>query len=1004
MYNKIWGFIPFYFLLLGNTNAQITGNTGPGGVGGADGTSELVAWYYPSNMRDATNVLPSDGETVNTWLDGSGYGNTLTNTGTATYEDDGSSLINGNAVLSASALDQEFSTSGSITGKTIIVVNDPGSQNDDEGLVGFGNNKGITRPGATDNVWAYSSDSDADAWTNTTGTSSINGSTTDGGTHSNNLHIVNQERPATHTDTFYVGGYESGETFTGTIAEVIVYDDDLNLAQKIILENYLEAKYDINLSENDEYLMDNSAKGDFDYHVAGIGQATDGSNHTDAQGEGIVRIHSPDDLQNGEYLFWGRENLDAMSFSTSAQYTERLNAKWRVGRRGNPGKVTVVFDLSGVDLSGMPACGELHLVRDNDSDFSSPLPGAVLTNTSGSLYEATNVQLANNNYITLEYFTDIVLDGTGFYNGSVSSTNGPNVNDDCYNFLIKSTADGSITIDRDIDVASIEVEAGGVLVINSGESVELVTGGIDNDGEIRMLGTSQLLQNHTGASMNTGTGSFFIQQQDSLKSTNSMYRYNYWSSPVHSVGSSTYTVADVLKDGTTELAAATSHADVVFTAGYDGSTGPLTISDRWIYKLESSTGWEQIGSSGTLNSGQGYTMKGSGASVQNYVFEGVANDGDIHIAVTSGDHVLVGNPYPSALDASDFLDLNNTTNGIIDGSLYFWEHNGEVSTSGNEGHYIAGYQGGYGVRNIGSGVAPVAPAGIDGLGTSSGDRPKDKIPIAQGFIVEATGTGNVTFTNAMRTFQLEGNQSIFFKGGKSSREVVEEEEDSEYPSYRLGFLQTNAQGQLLQREVVTVFKEGLTDGFNSGYDSKSIDVQDNELYLQVEDSEEKYVITGVDSYNASKEIPLGVQIGVSGTVSFGTLEKIGISEEAYLYDGLEGVSYPLSEGNTVSLELEEGVYDDRFSIRFEEGATLSEKPYDVSSLVTLRPDRVSEVLEVVVSDSSVEVLSIELYDLLGGLQKSVTSTNRISTAGLAPSVYIVKIKTTAGTTVSKLFL
>ncbi len=459
MNNKIWGFIAFYFLLLGNTNAQITGNTGPGGVGGADGTSELVAWYYPSNMRDATNVLPSDGETVNTWLDGSGYGNTLTNTGTATYEDDGSSLINGNAVLSASALDQEFSTSGSITGKTIIVVNDPGSQNDDEGLVGFGNNKGITRPGATDNVWAYSSDSDADAWTNTTGTSSINGSTTDGGTHSNNLHIVNQERPATHMDTFYVGGYESGETFTGTIAEVIVYDDDLNLAQKIILENYLEAKYDIDLTENDFYVEDNASRGDFDYHVAGIGQATDGSNHTDSQGEGIVRVYNPSGLGNDEYLFWGRDNLNAMSFAeVSGEYKDRLNINWKSRRKGIPGTVTVEFDLTGIDLSGKPSCSSIFLVTSASDTYSSPRRYE-LTNTSGNIYQGTGVLFKSNQYFTLEYFSDVVVDGTQFYNGS-GEDNVPNEDDSCYNLLVKSTADGSLPLIEDAHVASIEVEAG----------------------------------------------------------------------------------------------------------------------------------------------------------------------------------------------------------------------------------------------------------------------------------------------------------------------------------------------------------------------------------------------------------------------------------------------------------------------------------------------------------------------------------------------------------------
>ncbi len=152
------------------------------------------------------------------------------------------------------------------------------------------------------------------------------------------------------------------------------------------------------------------------------------------------------------------------------------------------------------------------------------------------------------------------------------------------------------------------MKQGGKLVVSTDLSLT-VTNGIDNDGEIRMEGTSQLIQTHTGSSMNTGTGSFFIQQDGTNAS---VYRYNYWSSPVHSVGSSTYTVADVLKDGTTVIGASSSHTDVAFTAGYDGSTGPLTISDRWIYKLESSTGWEHIESSGTLNPGQGYTMKGPG--------------------------------------------------------------------------------------------------------------------------------------------------------------------------------------------------------------------------------------------------------------------------------------------------------------------------------------------------------------------------------------------------------
>jgi hypothetical protein len=38
----------------------------------------------------------------------------------------------------------------------------------------------------------------------------------------------------------------------------------------------------------------------------------------------------------------------------------------------------------------------------------------------------------------------------------------------------------------------------------------------------------------------------------------------------------------------------------------------------------------------------------------------------------AGKSVLMGNPYPSALDADKFLDANAS---LIEGTIYFWTHN-----------------------------------------------------------------------------------------------------------------------------------------------------------------------------------------------------------------------------------------------------------------------------------------------------------------------------------------
>ncbi|OEK08923.1 hypothetical protein A8C32_14640 [Flavivirga aquatica] len=98
-----------------------------------------------------------------------------------------------------------------------------------------------------------------------------------------------------------------GQNLGADLAEIIHFNYSLNDAEHIIVNNYLSAKYNIALTTNDLYLQDDSANGNFDFDVAGIGQATNGDNHTDSQGTGIVRINNPSTLSSGDYLFWGEE-------------------------------------------------------------------------------------------------------------------------------------------------------------------------------------------------------------------------------------------------------------------------------------------------------------------------------------------------------------------------------------------------------------------------------------------------------------------------------------------------------------------------------------------------------------------------------------------------------------------------------------------------------------------------------------------------------------------------
>jgi len=141
------------------------------------------------------------------------------------------------------------------------------------------------------------------------------------------------------------------------------------------------------------------------------------------------------------------------------------------------------------------------------------------------------------------------------------------------------TIDGS---NKEINFYNLEVNntAVGVQGVAVSDLTDLkVVNGINLvSGKLRLMGEAQLVQTHSGTSANTGTG--LLIDQEGAKNA---YRYNYWSSPVND-GAETYTVQNVLKDGTTPNLF--SPTQVEFTNAYEGdnTTDPIKISAYWMWK------------------------------------------------------------------------------------------------------------------------------------------------------------------------------------------------------------------------------------------------------------------------------------------------------------------------------------------------------------------------------------------------------------------------------------
>ena len=230
------------------------------------------------------------------------------------------------------------------------------------------------------------------------------------------------------------------------------------------------------------------------------------------------------------------------------------------------------------------------------------------------------------------------------------------------NWNIARTRHNITSESKDIIILGLLSDSG-LLNINDDNPIR-VTHYLLLNGNMDLVGESQLLQDH-GSILDDASGGWLQRDQQGKRLS---FNYNYWSSPVNNQGShnnSGYTVGGVLLDGTTPGNPQT----ITFKDGYfvaDGTrTDPITISNYWIWKFHGTADtysqWVYAGSTGSILSGEGYTMKGTDGTVglndeQNYVFQGKPHNGNIPgLAIGKGQNHLIGNPYPSAINAKEFL-------------------------------------------------------------------------------------------------------------------------------------------------------------------------------------------------------------------------------------------------------------------------------------------------------------------------------------------------------------
>ena len=561
-------------------------------------------------------------------------------------------------------------------------------------------------------------------------------------------------------------------------------------------------------------------------------------------------------------------------------------------------------------------------------------------------------------------------EGVTIWNGSAWSNGTPD-----RSRIVTLSGNYNTTTNGNLTICSLTVDSGVTTTIPAGTYID-----IENDLTVNNTGIlninhegSLVMVDDTGIVTLNGTG---IVNVEKTTTSFEQYDYTYWSSPVAST--------------TFGTAIGTWRLDRTFS--YVASNFEDLDNDEFD---DNDDVWSHILTGDTMTPGVGYAAMGpttgSFPRTENVTFSGAVNNGVITSPISlsadasdaDDDWNFVGNPYPSAISADDFVTLNTN----ITGTLYLWTHIDDVSIS-NPGPDLFNYStDDYAMYNASGGV---------GTGSTSGSTaPTGFIASGQGFFIEAITAGTVTFNNSMRS-NAHANTNFYRPNNAESTTDSTEERD------RIWLNLTNADGAFSQLligffEDATLQKDRLYDGIRLN--------GSNYLRFYSKDDTHQYGIQGRPAFVDTDIVPLGYDSAILGdiTVSIDQIEGILNTPdvEVYLKDLELNITHDLKLA-PYTFETTDGIFSNRFQLQFINNAILNVEEEVIAEdalAVYLNNNKEIEIKQ----RTRTIINSVNVYSMLGQLIGAITDMNqKVSLREQASGVYLVVINTEKGSLTKKI--
>jgi hypothetical protein len=336
------------------------------------------------------------------------------------------------------------------------------------------------------------------------------------------------------------------------------------------------------------------------------------------------------------------------------------------------------------------------------------------------------------------------------------------------------------------------------------------------------------------------------------------------------------------------------------------------------------------------------------------IFTGVPNNGDVQVSLNYVDathgYNMVGNPYPSTINAETFLTANAAN---IESTLYFWR-----KTNGASGSAYATY-------TLGGATTS----------TPTSAAPNGTIQIGQGFFVKAKRAVTVPsfFTNAMR---VANNTNQFFK-----TKAIE--------NNRVWLNLTNTSGVFSQ--MLVGYRTNASTGVDYGMDGKYIN--DSPIALTSNINNEEYTIQFRSlPFDSNDVVPLNFKTNLDGEYSIGIDHVDGIfsgNQEIILVDNATKIQTDLKT-NSYTFTAKAGIDNTRFTLKYQKTLQVETREFNDNSVTVYKNKGM-----LFINSASIAIDNIKVYNMQGRLiteQKNVNAnTSVIKDLKAAHQVLIVKI-------------